>query len=471
MACLGVFGLAWLVGCLICRAALGPAWREAPTALRLGLGWAAGAAAGGMAFFWATALAPGRRGPALGVAAAALIAAGLARSTRRPGGPPPPADRGRWRDRAAWWLGASAFVAVLAAWLAHGLDIAADWPAGGWDAFTFWNQRARFLYLCPEAWTRGFDYPNLGWAHPEYPLLMPSLVALGWLPAGRCVALSPVVVALATQAALLLLIVGFAQAAYPRSAWPWAFGVYFATIPQEWTQQQAWQYADRPLADFLLAGVGGLALALRQGGRGWIFLAGLFWGAAAFTKDEGKAALAILGAGATAATLAALCRPGRRRTLGNLALLAMGVAPGAASLALQRHLGYVPPNLIAKMDPATLYDRGRTDLIWQSLLGRLDHPSTGWLWWGCGLALLTLWPWLRRRELWLLWAFVAAQLLAYLVIYQLTPFPLAWHLDSSLLRLLMHLGPLAFTAASWLILEAMGAGDLPSCGEHPRPSG
>ena len=181
---------------------------------------------------------------------------------------------------------------------------------------------------------------------------------------------------------------------------------------------------------------------------------GVFWGAAAFTKDEGKAALAILALGATAATLAALFRPGRLRAIGNLGLLGLGLAPGLASLAIQRHFSPLPSELLGHMTAAPLYDRGRTDEIWQFLLGRLDHPTAGWLWWGCGLALLTLWPWLRRRELWLLWALPAAQLSVYLVIFQLTPHPLTWHLETAMPRLLMQIGPLAFTAATWLILEA-----------------
>jgi len=79
--------------------------------------------------------------------------------------------------------------------------------------------------------------------------------------------------------------------------------------------------------------------------------------------------------------------------------------------------------------------------------------------WGCALALATLWPWLRRRELWLLWVFPAAQLLVYLVIFQLTPHPLEWHLETAMPRLLFHIAPIAFLAAIWLILEANRATD------------
>jgi len=45
-------------------------------------------------------------------------------------------------------------------------------------------------------------------------------------------------------------------------------------------------------------------------------------------------------------------------------------------------------------------------------------------------------------------------LLIYLVVFQLTPMDLNWHLDSALPRLLFHIGPIAFLAAVWLILEA-----------------
>lgn len=77
------------------------------------------------------------------------------------------------------------------------------------------------------------------------------------------------------------------------------------------------------------------------------------------------------------------------------------------------------------------------------------------MWWICGLTFAGLSPWLRRRELWLLWLFPAIQLLIYLVIFQLTPHPLEWHLGSALPRLLFHIGPIVFLAASWLILECL----------------
>ncbi|MDR3632423.1 MAG: hypothetical protein P4L84_01225 [Isosphaeraceae bacterium] len=141
--------------------------------------------------------------------------------------------------------------------------------------------------------------------------------------------------------------------------------------------------------------------------------------------------------------------------------------PGLGSLALQWAYNPTPTKLIELMTTAPLRDTGRTTLILQFVLKRLDHPEWGRMWWGCGLSFLALAPWLRRRELWLLWVFPTAQLLVYLMIFQLTPQPLEWHLDSAMPRLLFHVGPIVFLAASWLILECKGWVTIGTRGE-PR---
>ena len=137
---------------------------------------------------------------------------------------------------------------------------------------------------------------------------------------------------------------------------------------------------------------------------------GPFWGAAAFCKDEGKAAVALLVIGATLATFWSLLRGGGWRAIGNLALLGLGLVPGVASLWLQYAYYPAPTRLIALMTTQPLTDTSRTAVIVRFLRTCLEDPACGWMWWGCGAGPLTLWPWLRRRELWLLWLFPAAQL-------------------------------------------------------------
>ena len=76
------------------------------------------------------------------------------------------------------------------------------------------------------------------------------------------------------------------------------------------------------------------------------------------------------------------------------------------------------------------------------------------MWWGCGLTLAILAFWLRRARI------VDALGAGDRTIddlcddFQLTPEDLTWHLGTAMPRLLFHVGPLAFLAATWSILEA-----------------
>ncbi len=458
MTCLAAYGVSWLIGCFIVRAILGARWTRSPWTLRLGLGWASGAAFSGMTTFWAMVFAPHDRN---GIVTLTAIA-GLTLLFVRPGRTATETESrdlaerpGRWQC-AAQTIAGTFFALLLLLWVGRGLSIGVGSPAGGWDAFSIWNQRARFFLFCPEEWTRACDRV-IEWSHPEYPNLLPSLIVYGWLPEGRCLAIAPVLVAVLTHVAKLLVIVGLTRTAYPRSLWPWVFGVFYMTIQQEWTQEVAWQYADRPLALFLLAAVGCAALGIREGSPAWYALAGWFWGAAGFCKDEGKAALAVLAVGAVLASFQAARQGAGRRALVNVAYLGAGLLPGLLSLALQWGKSPIATRLITAMTLAPWSDTSRSALILSFLVKRWNHPEWGGMWWGCGLALAALVPWLRRRELWLLWAVPTIQLLIYLAIFQLTPHPLAWHLDSAMPRLLYHLGPTVFVAASWLILEVAHA--------------
>ena len=69
-----------------------------------------------------------------------------------------------------------------------------DRPHGGWDAWAIWNLRARFLFRGGEYWRDAFS-PLLSEIHPDYPLLLPGLVARGWTYLGRDAVSFPAAVA------------------------------------------------------------------------------------------------------------------------------------------------------------------------------------------------------------------------------------------------------------------------------------
>ena len=212
----------------------------------------------------------------------------------------------------------------------------------------------------------------------------------------------------------------------------------------------AGQCADVPLAFFILATVLLLALddASEQSSRGLLLLAGLSAGLAAWTKNEGLLFLVVV---AAARCLVAWRRNRGRRALGQLALLLAGAAPA---------LGVV---ILFKLSLAT-----NNDLVngqsWQASLPRLaDASRYGLIVTSLVLNLVALVkayvlvlplcffllgraPRRPRLVLSGIAGVLLAMLVGYFFIYVTTPHDLAWHLRTSMDRLLLHLWPAAILA-------------------------
>src|SRR5438445_302491 len=100
--------------------------------------------------------------------------------------------RGRGRDAASsppgsvWtptWPRVAAIAACVLA-TAFFVEHTLRYPDGGWDAWAIWNLRARFLARAGTGFREAFSPEILFWAHQDYPLLVPGVVAQGFLLAG-----------------------------------------------------------------------------------------------------------------------------------------------------------------------------------------------------------------------------------------------------------------------------------------------
>jgi len=167
------------------------------------------------------------------------------------------------------------------------LETARQAPHGQWDARALWNLRARFLYRADvRFWRDGFT-PLLNWSHPDYPLLLPACIARSWRILGRESRAVPIALGfffsfgtaglLAASVSVLRgtrhgLLAGLALAATP------ALFVHGAS-----------QYADVPVAFFVLATLACITLADRFGAPGFAVLAGAAAAMAGWTKNEGLA--------------------------------------------------------------------------------------------------------------------------------------------------------------------------------------
>lgn len=120
-------------------------------------------------------------------------------------------------------------------------------PHGGWDAFVVWNLKARFLFRGTEHWKNVFS--NLiSWSRPDYPLLLPGIIASTWGYVGKDLTIVPAIVALLFILATLGLLSGSLSMFKSKGQGLLAGLVLLST--QHYILRGADQNADIPLSFF-----------------------------------------------------------------------------------------------------------------------------------------------------------------------------------------------------------------------------
>ncbi len=317
---------------------------------------------------------------------------------------------------------------------------------GGWDSFTIWNLRAEYLFRGGPLWKNAFS--SLLGHHPDYPLLLSASVARLWRCAGGETLFGPQILAfLFTFATLGLLVSSLAALRGPTGA---IIGGSLLLICRVFTIHGSEQYADVPIGFFYLATIVLLCLSETPGQReqrGLLLLAGIAAGFAAWTKNEGILfLLAFFGAYMASSLLFANGR-GKTFPFRELLSMMMGLSPVALTL-LYFKLTLAPTNdLVAGQGVhetiAKLADITRYALTGKAFLTEFFYLQ------GVPLALL---PALAmffgvdlsrfkgvgvRTAIFTLFLVFSGYFFAYIT----TPWPLKWHLDTSLERLFMQLWP------------------------------
>ncbi len=201
-------------------------------------------------------------------------------------------------------LGALALAVVLVARAAHAYSVR---PLREWDGWVIWATKARALYEHGGADASVFT--NTVYEHEDYPLLLPTLEAIGFRAIGHF------------DGTLLHLQLAGLALAFVAAAWtisretsgPAVSGLaILATVsaPAVLTQL-GWAYADIPVAMLCGLGVAALAAWLRENERWLLVAAVVFLAAGASTKSEGL--LFALAALASALAVTAVARRGRTR--------------------------------------------------------------------------------------------------------------------------------------------------------------
>ena len=327
-------------------------------------------------------------------------------------------------------------------------------PHGEWDAWAIWNMRARFLFRGGEFWRDAFS-DQLAWSHPDYPLLIPGIVAMCWTLARAESTLAP---------ATIVFLFTFGVA-----------GVLIATLGILRGKTQAFiagilllggvslvvnganQYADVPLSYFILATLGLLCLQDRYPeDLRFSILAGLTAGFAAWTKNEGLLFLVAV----IAARAWAISRYGNRAAITPQFLrLAAGFAAPVVVIVFFK-LRFAPANDLLGKQPnqmvAHVADIGR----WITVLEAYVREAfrVGYFLVPIVLVMGLYWYLLRfkveqqdRVAIATILAAAGIMLAAEFAFYVALPADASWRVATSLERLLLQLWPsglLAFFLAA-----------------------
>ncbi|HLH00701.1 MAG TPA: hypothetical protein VKX49_30625 [Bryobacteraceae bacterium] len=351
----------------------------------------------------------------------------------------------------------------------------ANKPHGEWDAWAIWNLRARFLYRSGELWKNAFS-AQLSWSHPDYPLLLPGLVALCWTLSSEST-LVPIAIAFLFTFATAGLLISALAVLRGRAQALIAGALLLATV--EFVEVGAMQYADVPLSFYILATIVLLCLQDRYPDNArFSILAGLTAGFAAWTKNEGLLfVIAVVLARAVALI--------RFRSVPRLVRQAGSVAAGLvfplAVVALFK-LRFAPPNDLASARPADMIAHASNVGRWIAVLQGFGKEA---LFFGqmavegelvrgflipIALVLLLYWFLIRfrveerdRSAVATAALTVGLMLAGDFLVYLLLPNDVGWQMSTSLDRIFLQLWPAGlfafFMAANAPELVAKAAGE------------
>lgn len=314
--------------------------------------------------------------------------------------------------------------------------------SGVLDAWAIWNLKAACFFRGGEQWTNAFSHV-IDWSHPDYPLLLSLNVARLWSLGGQesfaASGLLAICFSIATVGLLYALIERLAGCI------PAAIAVLGMIAARAFLQQGASQLADVPVGFMLLVGLGCAMIGLREAGseRRWFCVAGLFAGAAAWTKNEGL--LMMLAMFAVLFLLAG----GKRRAM--LVGYALGAAAPLTVVVIFKLFLAGPSDLLADASLARTWsmvtDWSRHAMIGHIVMLTVRHNIGDALLLSLLVAAVAMGV-SRAGVRAAMFAAVTLMLIiaGYHFVYLTTPYDLIWHLTTSVDRLLMQLWPAALLA-------------------------
>ena len=165
------------------------------------------------------------------------------------------------------------------------------YPMGGWDAWSCWNLKSKFIYLGAEHWKDMFQ-PILWRSNTGYPLALPTINVWFWHWSGMScnVAMLNAIVLTLLTAGILLLGLQELKVSSTNSI-ILTLAVFTLSLGNTLSISQ---YSDMLSSLYLLCAFVCYLLSIENKDYRWLVLTAIFTGLLSFTKNEGLAACGVL---------------------------------------------------------------------------------------------------------------------------------------------------------------------------------
>jgi hypothetical protein len=296
-------------------------------------------------------------------------------------------------------------------------------PWGGWDAIAIWNLHAKFM-ADSNHWSEMFSQ-TLSWSHPDYPLFLPSLIALGWRAIGEINFMVPQILGVIPFLGIISILF-FAT----RNKLLGVIAAFIILFDDQFVDQAASQYADTWLAFYLLMAIYLINQIPERPQLAWVL--SIIITSCGWIKNEGLLFFAI-----ASVLVLYLLRNDRRQLIRFL----VSGSPIILLLILFKIILTPSNDMIAETN-TSLYaklisiDRYHIILEFIKKSALEDFPILPGLML-VGLFLFNKIPSIMRWNLIILLGLFCV----YLAIYLITPKDLSWHLSTSFYRLMHQLYP------------------------------
>ncbi len=298
-------------------------------------------------------------------------------------------------------------------------------PWGGWDAWAIWNLHAKFLFY-EDAWNNLFTN-EIGWTHPDYPLMLPSLIALLWKTVGSVSPMIPALLAYFVFVCILCLI--YSSRPGKQYRYISLVGVVLLILDYHFIREASSQYADTLVGLYILLSTILLGKEANYSSKFYLLI-GFMASLPIWVKNEGIVFFVFL-------SFFVLINNLKKRE--KILYYLVGTMPMVILFSWFK-IVYAPGNDITSaisldlLDKVFAFDKYITIAIYLVYTVAVKFPLL------IVFALFLFFNRPRRKIPGIVFVLLTS-LAAYLFVYVITPYDITWHISTSLNRLIHQLYP------------------------------